>query len=314
MISSAAASRNSWMQRWLGRTIEEKRKGRMENQRSNNQPGGKLELVGEVLKHLRMNSTSGVYPHCASQESEDAMAHTRATNEDNGCPICKGAQFVHPRREGDDKPDYSRTIPCRCVRAKWEEAKRQRLLKACELPRKALNWTFEKFKVLPGMEEAYEAALELAERRCDTSWLLLMGGTDRGKSHLLTAICHRWLQAGTPARYVYVPLLLDELRHGFRGEGDGSYDARFDFFLNVPLLALDDLGTENRTPWVQERLDTIIDYRLMHELALVVTTNLPMEELPFRIRSRLGREGRVVYIAAPEYHTRPDRRGKQGDN
>jgi len=247
------------------------------------------------------------------------MAHIRARNvnslhmcseEDNGCPICKGAGFVHPRREGDDKPDYSRTIPCRCMRAKWEETKRQRLLSMCELPRKALNWTFETFEVLPGVEEAYEAALALAERRSDTNWLVLMGGTDRGKTHLLTAICHRWLQQGIPARYAYVPRLFDELRRGFRGEGDMSYDARWDFFLNVLLLALDDLGVEYRTPWVQERLDTIINDRLTRGLALVVTTNLPMEDLPFRIRSRLSRTGRVVYIAAPEYHTRPDRRAR----
>jgi len=259
----------------------------------------RLESVGDILKRLHTSNTSEVSLPSGSHQSEGAGG-------ENECPICRGAQYVYPLRD-DGKPDYSRVIPCRCVRAKLEEVKRKRLLKMCELPKKALTWTFETFELLPGLEEAYEAALALAEHRSDTSWLLLMGGTDRGKSHLLAAICHRWLQAGMPARYVYIPLLLDELRRGFRGEGDGSYDARFDFFLNVPLLALDDLGTENRTPWVQERLDTIINDRLMHELALVVTTNLPMEDLPFRIRSRLAREGRVVYIAADEYHVRPDR-------
>ena len=232
-----------------------------------------------------------------------------AAGAEGECPICKGAQTVHPRQP-DGRPDYSRLIPCVCIRAKVEAEKKERLLRMCELPKKALKWTFETFAVLPGLKEAYEAALDLAERRGENKWLLLMGGTDRGKTHLLAAICHRWLQAGMPARYAYVPLLLDELRRGFRGEGDNSYDARFDFFLNVPLLAMDDLGTENRTPWVQERLDTIIDYRLMHELALVVTSTLPMEDLPFRIRSRLSREGRVVYIAATEYHTRSDRRAR----
>jgi DNA replication protein DnaC len=194
----------------------------------------------------------------------------------------------------DGRPDYSKLVPCVCIRAKLEVAKKERLLKTCELPSKALAFTFETFELLPGLEEAYDAALDLAERRDENKWLLLMGSTGRGKTHLLIAICHRWLQAGTPARYAYVPLLLDELRRGFRGEGDNSYDARFDFFLNVPLLALDDLGTENRTPWVQERLDTIIDYRLMHELALVVTTNLPMEEV--RSSSKSGSSLQLVHL------------------
>jgi len=182
------------------------------------------------------------------------------------------------------------------------------MLKNCQLPPKARGWTFETFERLPGIEEAYDEALALAEGRSDIRWLVMMSGSDRGKSHLLAAICHRWLDGGRPARYAYVPDLLDDLRRGFRGEGDQSFDARWDFFRNVPLLALDDLGVENKTPWVQERLDTLIDHRLMHELALVVTTNLPMEDLPFRIRSRLQREGRVVYIRAHEYHTRLDRR------
>jgi DNA replication protein DnaC len=67
---------------------------------------------------------------------------------------------------------------------------------------------------------------------------------------------------------------------------------------------LDDLGAENPTNWVNEKLDTIIDYREKNGLALVVTTNLPMEDLPFRIRSRLVRNGKVVYIAAEKYHER----------
>lgn len=182
------------------------------------------------------------------------------------------------------------------------------MLRMCDLPKKAQGWTFERFDILPGLEEAYQASLALAEETAESNWLLLMGASDRGKSHLLTAICHRWLSRGKPARYAYVPLLFDELKQGFRGGGDSSYEMRWEFFLTVPLLALDDLGTENPTPWVQERLDTLIDRRLTTELALVATTNLPLEDLPFRVRSRFEREGKVVYIAAPEYHTRPDRR------
>jgi chromosomal replication initiation ATPase DnaA len=75
----------------------------------------------------------------------------------------------------------------------------------CELPKKAMKWTFETFEVLPGLEDAYEAALELAARRGDKNWLLMTGGSDRGKTHLLMAICQRWLQVGIPARYAYVP-------------------------------------------------------------------------------------------------------------
>jgi len=175
------------------------------------------------------------------------------------------------------------------------------MLNDCELPEASEHMTFENFHVHPGLEEAYQAALAIAEETAEFNWLTLNSDSDRGKTHLLIAVCRHRLRQEKPARYAYVPLLLDELRRGFREGGDLSYEARFDFFLNVPLLALDDLGTEHRTPWVQERIDTILDYRLMHGLALVVTTNLPIDELPFRIASRLQRKGRVVVIDAPAY-------------
>lgn len=183
-----------------------------------------------------------------------------------------------------------------------ERERARNLLRYCELPAATAHMTFENFKVTPDLQEAYALALQLAEGG-DVTWLTLLSGADRGKTHLLIAICRRRLERGMPAKYAYVPLLLEELRRGFRGEGDMSYEARFDRFLNVPLLALDDLGAEHRTPWVQEKLDMILDYRLMNELPLVVTSNTPMDELPFRIVSRLRRSpsSRVVFIDAPEF-------------
>jgi DNA replication protein DnaC len=104
-----------------------------------------------------------------------------------------------------------------------------------------------------------------------------------------------------------VPILLEELRRGYQGENH-DYDRRFDMFLNVPLLVLDDLGTENPTPWVQEKLDTIIDYRLMHGLATIITSNLALDQMPERIGSRLLRTGKVVTINAGEHRRSPSQK------
>lgn len=180
--------------------------------------------------------------------------------------------------------------------------RRQRLLRWCELPPASEHMTFESFRRSSPLEEAYQAALAVAEEQDGAGWLTLMGDVDRGKTHLAVAICRHWLERGKPARYAYVPLLLDELRRGFRGGGE-DYEARWDMFLKIPLLILDDLGTENPTRWVQERLDTIVDYRLMHGLSLVVTANVTLEELGVRIASRLDRVGRLVAIEGPAYST-----------
>ena len=207
------------------------------------------------------------------------------------CQICQDAGFVYAVC-ADGSVNYGNVVPCLCSRDSIEQARQRKLLEWCELPPASEGMRFDTFRVQPHLQEAYGAALDVVSG--ELKWLTLTGRTNQGKTHLAVAICHEWLGSGKSARYAYVPLLLDELRRGF-DKGD-NYDRRFEMFLNVPLLVLDDLGTENSTPWVQEKLDTIVDYRLMHELALVVTANLSLSQLSPRIASRLMRHGQVVAV------------------
>jgi len=216
------------------------------------------------------------------------------------CEVCHGTRFVHPRR-ADKTIDYSCIIDCKCVFEERSKRRKQVMMQWCELPAKMDHCTFDNFKIYPKVKEAYEAAREMAEGKCLKPFLTFMGPSDNGKTHLLLAICRSWLAQEKLARYAYVPLLLGELREGFRPNNDGSYEERWKKFLNVPLLALDDLGTENPTPWAQEHLDTLIDYRLVNGLFTVVTTNMVLEELNSRIGSRLMRAGRIVSMAAPPF-------------
>ena len=54
------------------------------------------------------------------------------------------------------------------------------------------------------------------------------------------------------------------------------------------LLVLDDFGTQNATGWAQEKLFQIVNYRYINKLSTVVTTNLALDEIEARIRSRLA--------------------------
>ena len=201
------------------------------------------------------------------------------------------------------RPDYARTIPCDCQLHAIEQRRRAFLLSKCELPENTEGLTFETFDAVDGTVEALAALKSLAEGS-ELLWVTLISPPDRGKTHLALATCREWLKRGEPAYYAYVPLLLHDLRRGFGREGDNSYDARFDFFCNIPLLVLDDLGVESDTAWVNEHLDTIVDYRAVRRLPLIITSNLSKDELPPRIRSRVQRVpfGKVVTITAGEYH------------
>ncbi len=228
-------------------------------------------------------------------------------DETYACTICRDGHWLQAHRP-DGSIDYRNAVPCICQQARMEREKRQRFLAWCELPPASEHMTFEEWRPGPGLAPALEKAREVAAGRL--SRLTLVSGPDRGKTHLAVAICRAWLAQDKPARFAYVPLLLDEIRNGYKDRDGADYDSRFGMFLNVPLLVLDDLGVEYSTAWAKERLDTIINYRLMHDLATVVTTNLSLKELPERIASRMVRDGGVIVtIEAPEYREGPVSQG-----
>lgn len=228
------------------------------------------------------------------------------------CKKCQDAGILHPLKE-DGSVDYSKTIVCECREEEIRKIRILQLMRMCELPAGKDNCTFENFKVRQGTETAFKLAKRLASGDEKLKWLTFLGDVDVGKTHLAIAICRHWLLRGEPAKYAYVPLLLEELRRGYNHEGEESFEYRFKIYLTIPLLVLDDLGAENLTEWAQEKLDTIVSHRDNEGLPLVVTSNLALDEMPQRIASRLRRQtfGDVVFIDASEYSIYL--RGKNGD-
>jgi len=218
------------------------------------------------------------------------------------CPICKDGGQVHPLDE-EGKVLYDQVVPCRCQAARLAVEKKERLMKYCQLPVETEDKTFETFDAYSSdLREALAVAREVANPEGKVKWLTLISKVDRGKSHLAIAICREWLKREIPARYVFVPDLLDELRTGYEREGDESFLAKMHFYKTVPLLVMDDLGSEKPSPWVVEKLTTIINTRNENGLPLVVTTNKELDNLPgdweHRIGSRLRRhqQGKLVSI------------------
>ena len=121
-------------------------------------------------------------------------------------------------------------------------------------------------------------------------WLLFTGARGSGKTHLAVAIAGESLQQGRQVFFAFVPTLLDHLRTTYSPDSRVGFDELFEQVLNVPLLILDDLGSENSTPWAEEKLYQIVVHRHEARLPTVITTASTMEELEEakpRIASRL---------------------------
>jgi DNA replication protein DnaC len=120
-----------------------------------------------------------------------------------------------------------------------------------------------------------------------SGWLVFQGLPGTGKTHLAAAIANEREAAGQPAYFVTAPDLLDYLRAAYAPDSKVSYDKVFEAVRAAPLLVLDDLGSHSGTPWAQEKLFQLLNYRYNAKLPTVITTNLLLEDQDARVRSRM---------------------------
>ena len=135
-----------------------------------------------------------------------------------------------------------------------------------------------------------------------------------GKTHLAAAIANHQLTVPDRA----IPMFswsrsVDRLRATFAPSSTTSLDRAFEQVKTTWLLVLDDLGTENATPWAKEKLFQLFNHRYVAKLPTVITTNQtlqkmdksdPRVDIDSHLASRMSDISRstLVYVTAPTYH------------
>ncbi|MBZ0277416.1 MAG: ATP-binding protein [Anaerolineae bacterium] len=185
------------------------------------------------------------------------------------------------------------------------------------------DMTFESFEVRTRIDPDERANLETAYNKArkfaddpEGRWLVLTGPYSSGKTHLAAAIANYHQAQGHTVMFVTVPDLLDYLRVTFNPDTPVTFDQRFQMVRNVPLLVLDDLGTENASSWAREKLFQIIDHRYVARLPTVITTAKLIEELDTRIVTRLAdvRRCTIFVLTVTSYSERLKRHRGRPDS
>lgn len=158
------------------------------------------------------------------------------------------------------------------------------------------------------LTRAFRAAQEFAEH--PRGWLVFSGPYGCGKTHLAAAIGNYNRSRGLAPIFRSVPDLLDHLRSTFSPSSAVTYDEVFEEVRSARLLILDDLDTQNASPWAREKLYQILNHRYMAELPTVITTASTIDKIDERIRSRLLDTRLCTFfgILAPAYITREEAR------
>ncbi len=250
------------------------------------------EKLDQLLNHRFSDELPTVITTSTPVKELEARIRTRLT-EPRLCQV-----YELEEKQADDAPDYA-----------WGTG--------LELQK---NMTFTKFTKrlnLPleqqeSLEKTCHTALEFA--KSPEGWIVLEGVTGCGKTHLAAAIVNYRYQAGKPALFVVVPEFLDHLRSTFSPDSKVSYDQLFERVKTTPLLVLDDFGEQTTTPWAQEKLYQVINYRYNAKLPTVITTCRSLEEIERRFSSRFvdPKVSMVLEIHAPDYRgdVKSDKRAK----
>jgi DNA replication protein DnaC len=148
---------------------------------------------------------------------------------------------------------------------------------------------------------------QLDERLDEGRGLWLFGDTGTGKTTLAMLVSRTAIESGHTVAIYSLPKLLARIRRTYDSEpGGDSYLSFFERLTSVDLLHIDDLGAEKRTDWVMEQLYALINERYESQRSIMVTTNLPHEELEDQVGQRTISRLTQVCDEVPLYGT--DRR------
>ena len=225
------------------------------------------------------------------QETVCRMAEvTPAPNDyigDDGLLYCGECRTPKQFRM-DAPPMEGRLLPCPCQceqeRRQREDATREARRHdqaVADLKRQGFTdtamqtWTFANDNgKCPQMKHARFFVEHWEQMKAENIGYLLWGGVGTGKSFFAGCIANALIEQEVSVRMTNFALLLNDLTASF--EGRNEYIARL---CRAALLIIDDFGMERGTEYGLEQVYNVIDSRYRSGRPLIVTTNLPLNDL-----------------------------------
>lgn len=196
-----------------------------------------------------------------------------------------------------------------------EEAERlqrkiNRLIKDSGIRGRFLNRTFERFEIDENNRKAYEVAKRYADNfpamlpkklsngivqppEIERNGLFITGSYGTGKTHLATAISNQLISEGIPVICMTMIDLLARIKQTFDRSDNATEAEVMRIYEEVPLLVIDDIGSEQPSEWGSTKIFSIINARYEAYMPTIVTTNYAGDEL-IRRMTPIGPNGRPM--------------------
>ncbi len=179
--------------------------------------------------------------------------------------------------------DHKTARPCECMRQRLLE----RQLKASRITESFRAKTFENFhpdSSTPEVRSMWSSARHYVRQLeegdlGENNWLVLLGVPGSGKTHLCMAVANRALKTGLTVAYIPHVEVMEELLAALKTSA-GTH-ARTEEIKKADLLLWDDFlkGREAPIPWVMETIFLIVNYRYLHGLPTIISSERTPEEI-----------------------------------
>lgn len=180
-----------------------------------------------------------------------------------------------------------------------------KLIKDSGMRGRFTNRTFDKFEVNEINRKAFEKCKRYADNfpimlptkddrgnvvppKRERNGLFITGSFGTGKTHLASSIANQLMQGGTPVICMTMIDLLAKIKNSFDTEEQATEAEIMKLYEEIPLLIIDDIGSEQPTEWGSTRIYAIINARYEAYMPTIVTTNYTGDELIRRMTPIYG--------------------------
>ncbi|MGM9970131.1 MAG: ATP-binding protein [Anaeroplasma sp.] len=111
--------------------------------------------------------------------------------------------------------------------------------------------------------------------------LYLYGTFSIGKTYTLACMANEFARNNISCLLIYFPDLVVDLKNAM---GTPRFEQLLNMLKSIDVLMLDDLGSENMTPWIRDEvLGPIINYRVLENKAVFISSNIQPNELKLHL-------------------------------
>lgn len=204
--------------------------------------------------------------------------------EKNNCSKCKGLYMCKNVNQGHyteyKNLEFSYS-ECKYKKEINEQNKNNTLIKTLYLPKSILNAKLEDFDTnSESRKKIYTQIVDFINNYSldiKQKGLYLHGSFSIGKTFTLGCIANELAKNNIKCLLIYFPDLVSDLKMAF---GTDRLPNLINMLKSIDVLMLDDLGSENLTPWVRDEvLGPVLNYRVLENKPVFVSSNLSPQDM-----------------------------------